>query len=94
MVSTVKDPVLAVMSLSGGNDGLNTVRGTKSGSILGSFSVKNRKKWYPKRHRKIDAEKVSKNDAKMTLNEAKMHLKFMFFSLFRKRRKCTKPLYL
>ena len=25
MVSTVKDPVLAVMSLSGGNDGLNTV---------------------------------------------------------------------
>ena len=25
MVSTIKDPVLAVMSLSGGNDGLNTV---------------------------------------------------------------------
>ena len=25
MVSTKKDPVLAVLSLSGGNDGLNTV---------------------------------------------------------------------
>jgi len=25
MVSTVKDPVLAVISLSGGNDGMNTV---------------------------------------------------------------------
>ena len=25
MVSTAKDPVLAVLSLSGGNDGLNTV---------------------------------------------------------------------
>ncbi len=31
MVSTQKDPVLAVLSLSGGNDGLNTVIPRTSG---------------------------------------------------------------
>ena len=39
-------------------------------------------KGYPKRYPKNDAEKVSKNDAKMTKKEAKMDAKIMIFQVF------------
>ena len=34
------------------------------GAILGPFFDQKSKKWHPKKHVKIDAEKVSKNNAK------------------------------
>ena len=40
------------------------------------------KKWHPKRHPKIDAEKVSKIDAKRLQNDAKMDAKMIDFSYF------------
>ena len=40
------------------------VRGTKSETILGAIFGQKSKKLHPKWHQKIDAEKVSKNDAK------------------------------
>ena len=45
------------------------------------------KKWHPKRHPKIDAEKVSKNYAKWTKNEAKMGPKSTIFMTFSKKAK-------
>ena len=40
------------------------VRGTKSGTHLATIFDQKSKKWHPKRHLKIEAEKVSKMYAK------------------------------
>ena len=58
-----------------------------SASILGAIFDQKSKKRHPKRHLKIDAEKVSKNDEKRLQNDAKMDAIFMFFHTFSKRAK-------
>ena len=58
------------------------VRGTKSETILGAIFGQKSKKLHPKWHQKIDAEKVSKNDAKGSQNDAKMDAKNDDFSIF------------
>ena len=54
----------------------------KSGSLLAIIFDQKSKKWYPKRHPKINAETVSKNDAKRLQNDAKMDAKIFDFSCF------------
>ena len=49
---------------------------------FGSHFPSKIKKWHPKNHLKIDAEEVSKNDAKWTKNEAKMEPKIDDFQVF------------
>ena len=49
---------------------------------LGAIFDKKSKKWHPKRHPKIDAEKVSKNDEKRLQNDAKMDARIYDFSCF------------
>ena len=50
-----------------------------SGSNLGAIFDQKSKKWHPKRHPKIDAEKVSKNHEKSIQNDAKMDAKINDF---------------
>ena len=52
------------------------------GSHLATIFHQKSKKWHPKRHPKIDAEKVSKIDAKRLQNDAKMDAKINEFSYF------------
>ena len=52
------------------------------GAILGAIFYKTSKKWHPKVHPKIDAEKVLKNDAKRIQNEAKIDAEIIVFSYF------------
>ena len=51
----------------------------KSGSHLATIFDQKSKKWHPKRHPKIDAEKVSKNHEKSIQNDAKMDAKINDF---------------
>ena len=51
-------------------------------TILGAIFDEKPNKWHPKRHPKIDAEKVSKNDAKRIQNDAKMDAEIYDFSCF------------
>ena len=53
-------------------------------SNLATIFGQKSKKWHPKRHQKIDAEKVSKNDAKM---RPKSMQKTMIFHTFSKKAK-------
>ena len=46
---------------------------------LGAIFDQKSKKWHPKRHLKIDAEKVSKNHEKSIQNDAKMDAKINDF---------------
>ena len=52
------------------------------GPLLATIFDKNPKKWHPKRHPKIDAEKVSINYAKRLQNDAKMDAQIYDFSCF------------
>ena len=52
------------------------------GSHLDAIFAQKSKKWHPKKHPKIDAEKVSKIDAKRLQNDAKMDAKMIDFSYF------------
>ena len=52
--------------------------GPRLATIFGQKS----KKCHPKKHAKIDAEKVSKNDAKRVQNEAKIDTEIIDFSCF------------
>ena len=49
------------------------------GCLLATIFDQKSKKWHPKRHPKIDAEKVSKNDEKSIQNDAKMDAKINDF---------------
>ena len=60
--------------------------------ILGAIFGQKSEKWHPKRHQKIDDEKVSKNDAKWTKHEAKMAPKSMIFMIFSKKAKSNEML--
>ena len=51
-------------------------------TILGAIFYQKSKKWHPKRHPKIDAEKVSKIDAKRVQNDAKIDAEIIDFSYF------------
>ena len=46
---------------------------------FGTIFAQKSKKWHPKRHPKIDAEKVSKNHEKSIQNDAKMDAKINDF---------------
>ena len=54
----------------------------RPGSPFGDHFRSKIKKWYPKKHSKINAEKVSKNDTKRLQNDAKMDAKINDFSCF------------
>ena len=66
--------------------GRQMVRGRDAfGSLLATIFDQKSKKCHPKRHPKIDAEKVSKNDEKSIQNNAKMDAKINdFWYLFEK----------
>ena len=51
-------------------------------SILGAIFDEKSKKWHPKRHPQIDAEKVSENDEKRLQNDAKMDAQIDDLSYF------------
>ena len=61
------------------------------GAIWRPFSIKS-EKWHPKEHLKIDAEKVSKIDAKRLQNDAKIDAKINDYSCFSKKAKIEKLL--
>ena len=48
-------------------------------TLLATIFHQKSKKWHPKRHPKIDAEKVSKNHEKSIQNDAKMDAKINDF---------------
>ena len=59
-------------------------------TILATIFDQKSKKWHPKMHAKIDAEKVSKIDPKRVQNKAKIDAKIIDFSIFSKRVKIRK----
>ena len=75
-------------------EGLGAALGGKSGhrtgprpSIFGTIFGQKSKKWHPKTHSKIDAEKVLNNDAKSSKNDSKIYIKFTIFHTFSKKAK-------
>ena len=55
------------------------VRGIFAGPTFATIFDQKSKKWYPKKHAKMDAEKVSKNYAKWVQNEAKIDAEIIVF---------------